>query len=82
MCLIHERFPYVPWNVLTSRYQYIFIFSLTNTRVYSFATEVPRVLRIETKQVPAPSQPEVVLSDGEYFLIIFFLFFFNLIPNK
>ncbi|XP_017765231.1 PREDICTED: protein hu-li tai shao isoform X1 [Eufriesea mexicana] len=25
----------------------------------------PRVLRIETKQVPAPSQPEVVLSDGE-----------------
>ncbi|XP_020286774.1 uncharacterized protein LOC109856188 isoform X1 [Pseudomyrmex gracilis] len=25
----------------------------------------PRVLRIETKQVPAPSQPEVVLSDVE-----------------
>ncbi|KAJ8680142.1 hypothetical protein QAD02_015929 [Eretmocerus hayati] len=25
----------------------------------------PRVLRIATKQVPAPSQPEVVLSDGE-----------------
>ncbi|XP_014205020.1 uncharacterized protein LOC106636964 isoform X3 [Copidosoma floridanum] len=24
----------------------------------------PKVLRIETKQVPAPSQPEVVLSDG------------------
>ncbi|XP_043288963.1 protein hu-li tai shao isoform X7 [Venturia canescens] len=25
----------------------------------------PRVLRIETKQVPVPSQPEMVLSDGE-----------------
>ncbi|KAG7201022.1 hypothetical protein KM043_003374 [Ampulex compressa] len=25
----------------------------------------PRVLRIETKQVPAPSQPEVVLSDAD-----------------
>lgn len=25
-----------------------------------------RVLRIETKQVPVRSQPEVVLSDGEY----------------
>lgn len=26
----------------------------------------PRVLRIETKQVPRPSQAEVVLSDGEF----------------
>lgn len=25
-----------------------------------------QVLRIETKQVPKPSQPEVVLSDGEH----------------
>lgn len=25
----------------------------------------PRVLRIEKKKVPAPSQPEVVLSDGK-----------------
>lgn len=26
----------------------------------------PRVLRIATKQVPVPSQPEVVLSDGKF----------------
>lgn len=44
----------------------IFLSSLMNIRVYSFSTE-PRVLRIETKQVPAPSQPEVVLSDGKIF---------------
>lgn len=81
MCLIHELFPYVPWNVLTFQYQYIFILSLTNTRVYSFATE-PRVLRIETKQVPAPSQPEVVLSDGKSFLIFFFPFFFKFYPKE
>lgn len=29
----------------------------------------PRVLRIETKQAPKPSQPEVVLSDGKPNLI-------------
>lgn len=29
----------------------------------------PRVLRIETKQAPKPSQPEVVLSDGKLTII-------------
>lgn len=28
-----------------------------------------QVLKIETKQAPKPSQPEVVLSDGKSFLI-------------
>lgn len=54
-------------------YSNIFLFStlLTTTLdVYSFATE-PRVLRIETKQVPVPSQPEVVLSDGKSFPFLF-----------
>ena len=30
------------------------------------------VMRIETKQAPIPSQPEVVLSDGKQNLFIFF----------
>lgn len=35
-----------------------------------------RVLRIETKQAPRPSQPEVVLSDG-MILYIYFLISLN-----
>lgn len=30
-----------------------------------------QVLRIETKQAAMPSHPEVVLSDGEFFLFVF-----------
>lgn len=32
--------------------------------VFKFAA--PTVHRIETKQAPVPSQPEVVLSDGKF----------------
>lgn len=31
----------------------------------------PQVLRIETKQAPRPSQPEVVLSDGKLFFCFY-----------
>lgn len=38
-----------------------------NERIFFFSLfKEPRVLRIATKQVPLPSQPEVVLSDGKF----------------
>lgn len=37
----------------------------------------PQVLRIETKQAPKPSQPEVVLSDGKYQIFFSFFKFLN-----
>lgn len=36
---------------------------------FRFISE-PQVHRIETKQAPKPSQPEVVLSDGKCFRIL------------
>lgn len=37
----------------------------------------PQVLRIETKQAPRPSQPEVVLSDGKLVVDVVLVFHFQ-----
>lgn len=51
----------VPLNKLFELFVCVFC-----NKYYLFCLTGPRVLRIETKQVPRPSQAEVVLSDGEF----------------
>lgn len=41
-----------------------------------------QVHRIETKQAPKPSQPEVVLSDGEFFYVSLNFIFFKISSFK